>query len=320
VGAYLARCWGLPETFYLPILRHHPCDIEAGAGREIETLTRILHLATLFGELSSSLDMGLALKMIEHYLKQYGLADKFRAEEMAASIHQKSREIFPLFDFQLEEESRYLELLEAAHSELIHASADVIATLLAQKQQIETLRQQIVRDPMTNLYNYQHFYEKLQQEAYRAQRYRLPLAVIIGDLDHFKSINDTFGHPAGDEAIRKTASCLSACLRKSDCVARYGGEEFGVILPETDLKAALSVCERLRKTIADTPITYENAVIKVTMSFGVTFIDKGSMLACHEIIKRADDALYKAKASGRNRCCVCLPEALGAKPAILQPV
>jgi two-component system, cell cycle response regulator len=311
VGAYLTRCWGLPDTFYLPIGCHHPPKKQAGAGAEIDSLIQILHLATLYGELFFSPEMGLALKAIEHYVRQYGWADKLRVAEIVVEIDQKTREVLPLFDIQLEEESRYLEMLEAARSELINVSSDVIATLLAQQQQIEMLKEQIIRDPMTRLYNYQHFYEMLHQEAYRAQRYHLALAVIIGDLDHFKSINDSFGHPAGDETIRQVANCLSSGLRQSDCVARYGGEEFAILLPETDLKGALMVCERLRKAISDTPIPYENSVIKVTMSFGLTFIGNGSGFTCHEIIKRADDALYKAKASGRNRCCVYLPEDQG---------
>jgi diguanylate cyclase (GGDEF)-like protein len=309
VGAYLTRSWGLPESFYLPIGCHHPPQRQAGAGEQIECLTQILHLATLYGELFFSRDMGLALKMIEHYVQQYGWADTIGVAEAAAKIDQSTRDVLPLFDFQFQEETRYMEMLETARSELINVSSDVIAALLAQQREIETLKEQIIRDPMTRLYNYQHFYEMLHQEVYRAQRYHLPLAVVIGDLDHFKSINDSFGHPAGDETIRQVAHCLASSLRNSDRLARYGGEEFAILLPETDLKGALLVCERLRKAVAGIPIPYENGLIKVTMSFGLTFIADGAGHTCPEIIKRADDALYKSKASGRNRCCVCLPEA-----------
>jgi diguanylate cyclase (GGDEF)-like protein len=308
VGAFLTRSWGLPEAFYLPIRFHHPPEKPDGAGAEVDSLTQILHLATLYGELFFSPDMSLTLKMIEHHVQQYGWADKIRVAEVAVTIDQNTRDVLPLFDFQIEE-AGYMEVLEAARSELINVSSDLVAALLAQKQQIEMLKEQIIRDPMTRLYNYQHFYEMLNQEAYRAQRYHLPLAVVIGDLDHFKSINDSFGHPAGDETLRQVANCLSSCLRKSDRVARYGGEEFAIILPETDLKGALLICERLRKAIADIQIPYEDSVIKATMSFGLTFVGIGAGYTSYEIIKRADEALYKAKASGRNRCCICLPDA-----------
>jgi diguanylate cyclase (GGDEF)-like protein len=156
---------------------------------------------------------------------------------------------------------------------------------------------------MTQLYNHKSFLEILHQEISRATRYRTPLSIIIADVDHFKSVNDFFGHQAGDHALKCVSSHLKKLLRDSDHIARYGGEEFGIILPMTPLKEAIQAAERLRKSIESEKIVYREKSISVTMSFGIALLENNRQIDVEGLIKMADEALYDAKNTGRNKCC-----------------
>jgi diguanylate cyclase (GGDEF)-like protein len=124
----------------------------------------------------------------------------------------------------------------------------------------------------------------------------------MADIDHFKNINDTYGHLAGDQVIKIVAQFLQEFLRNSDSVARYGGEEFAIILPEISETDALIVAERLREAIASMQIDYEKQAISVSLSFGISFWKPNKKVSKIELIKEADGALYQAKGTGRNIC------------------
>ena len=211
-------------------------------------------------------------------------------------------QIFPLFDIKIEEEKAYLEMIDAAREELINLSTDFMHKLLEQKRLIESLREETIRDALTNLFNYQRFQESLEKEVYRAKRYNFQLSVILADIDYFKAVNDTYGHLAGDYSLKKIAECLKDSLRGSDSAARYGGEEFAFILPETDPDGAFIVAERLRKDIDSMRIDYEGKNISITMSFGIASFDPANDTSKTDLIKKADHALYQAKKAGRNKC------------------
>jgi len=164
-----------------------------------------------------------------------------------------------------------------------------------------------VRDPLTGCYNRRHLHDRLlETEISRAQRYRLSLTVIMCDLDHFKAVNDTYGHYGGDAVLQRFAALLQSMTRDSiDSVVRYGGEEFLLILPETDLAGGELLAERLRQALAGTAVEHEGRQIHVTASFGVASVDFAT--STHEahlnMIAAADELLYAAKNSGRNRVC-----------------
>lgn len=177
-----------------------------------------------------------------------------------------------------------------------------IIRTLSNEQKLLELSQ---RDGLTGLYNQAHMQELLDSELARASRYRLQLSIILLDIDHFKQINDTHGHQAGDEALKKLAILLNQCTRIHDTSARYGGEEFMLILPETGTSGAHVVAERLRETVAATRFTYGRATFSYTISLGIAcFSAAMGPVEKRTLIEMADAAMYKSKKAGRNRLTV----------------
>jgi two-component system cell cycle response regulator len=156
-------------------------------------------------------------------------------------------------------------------------------------------------DPLTGLSNRREFQLKLSQEISRAQRFKQNLSCIILDIDNFKRINDQFGHPVGDIILKKIAQLLIKELRKYELVARYGGEEFVILLAQEDGTGALAVSERLRESIAKRQFKISSNHIKITVSLGISCFSPQEALSEEKLIKRADDALYQAKKSGKNK-------------------
>jgi diguanylate cyclase (GGDEF)-like protein len=154
-------------------------------------------------------------------------------------------------------------------------------------------------DPLTELWNRRALEKHLRQEWARTRRYGGSFAVIMADLDHFKLVNDTYGHPAGDQVLREVAAILAGECRRSDLPARYGGEEFVIILPTHHAQGAMVMAERCRRKIQEARIHARGAEIRVTASFGVA--DSDGHASCEEVIQDVDKALYQAKQAGRNR-------------------
>jgi diguanylate cyclase (GGDEF)-like protein len=167
----------------------------------------------------------------------------------------------------------------------------------------QALYESSVRDPLTGLHNRRHLDERLRAELAFALRHETPLSVLIIDVDHFKKINDTLGHVAGDTALKGLGDRLHRSVRAEDVVARYGGEEFAVIARGIKAAGALLLAERIRETVARTRVPYLAESIGFTVSIGVATMDAHRKFETVEaLLKAADQALYKAKASGRNRC------------------
>jgi diguanylate cyclase (GGDEF)-like protein len=155
------------------------------------------------------------------------------------------------------------------------------------------------------VYNRRYFYEHAENEVVRSQRYDSALSLIMLDIDHFKLVNDRFGHLIGDQTLKMVAdTCLSA-LRKADVLCRFGGEEFVVLLPETSQEDAVVAAERICQAIADKslPTDTDLGAVSVTVSIGVTHL-KNKAESLKDLVNEADQALYEAKETGRNRVCV----------------
>lgn len=173
-----------------------------------------------------------------------------------------------------------------------------------QKIAEEKLRNLAITDSLTQVYNRRHFFSLAQNELNRAVRYNRELSIILFDIDHFKSVNDTFGHLIGDQVLETLASYCKSNLRSFDIIGRYGGEEFIILLPETSLKRASQIAERLRKQALGIHITTPEGTPGITISLGVAGIRGGEQVTLDELIGTADQALYKAKKAGRNQACV----------------
>ena len=170
------------------------------------------------------------------------------------------------------------------------------------EQRTEILKWLSITDPLTGLYNRRYFIEQIELEFKRSKRYSRDLSLLMLDIDHFKLVNDNYGHQIGDIVLRKISSVIINLLRDSDLAFRYGGEEFMIILPETKSEDAINVAERMKQEIMNTQHNYGSINFTVTTSIGIVSIkdmmDKFETI--DDIIKKVDDNLYKAKNSGRN--------------------
>jgi diguanylate cyclase (GGDEF)-like protein len=186
---------------------------------------------------------------------------------------------------------------------LIEDVTDVCHYQTMLNKTLEELAQANRIDGLTQIFNRKHWEECLEKEFSRARRYQHGLALIMFDLDHFKLLNDTYGHLGGDLVLIETARVISSLLRLGDLFGRYGGEEFAIILPNTDIVGALDVAERIRVAISKHVINFQESEIKVTASVGVAVISENDN-RYEDLISNTDLALYDAKASGRNIVCV----------------
>jgi diguanylate cyclase (GGDEF)-like protein len=168
------------------------------------------------------------------------------------------------------------------------------------QEHIHALEEMARVDALTKLFNRRHFDMTLEAEVSRAHRYDVPLSLIMADVDFFKRINDNYGHLIGDEVLCHVAEVLQAGARRSDMIARYGGEEFALILTSTPGENAEPVAERMRSGLEQRPVAFaDGQMLRVTMSLGYASLQKGD--TPKSLIERADAALYRAKAAGRNR-------------------
>jgi two-component system cell cycle response regulator len=171
----------------------------------------------------------------------------------------------------------------------------------------EVMSEKASRDWLTGLWNRGAIMDALGRELARASREGKPLGVVLGDIDHFKRVNDTYGHMAGDAVLRETARRILASRRAYDSVGRYGGEELLILAPGCDLAVAGRLAERLRAVVAAKSFDTPDGLIEVTMSFGATAFEPGSGADADALVRAADRALYQAKNGGRNRVELASP-------------
>jgi two-component system cell cycle response regulator len=182
-----------------------------------------------------------------------------------------------------------------------------ISSTLKHVQRFSSVKDMALYDTLTKLYNRRGFEERFAMEAQRAFYSLTPLSTVIVDIDHFKRVNDTFGHPEGDKVLCEIASVLKTCVRKMDTVARYGGEEFILMLPQAGLEEASMIAERIRRQVEERRFDVGKAHIQMTVSLGISNFPEHRPRTKEDLVRMADIALYDAKRSGRNRVCVFMP-------------
>ncbi len=182
--------------------------------------------------------------------------------------------------------------------------AEILAASLNNIRQLERLRKLAITDGLTSLLNHRVFHERLTSEFERSKRFNQPLSCVMVDIDYFKRINDTYGHPAGDTILKDIANRLKAHLRTVDVVARYGGEEFAMLLPQTNAEDAEIMAERIRVDVENKAFETEKGPLKVTVSMGICDTVAQNFQNRSELLSKTDEALYRAKSNGRNQIVI----------------
>lgn len=192
-------------------------------------------------------------------------------------------------------------LYDEADVRLISAMGDQFGGAIERARLFNEVRKLAITDSLTGLFNRRHFFEAAEMEMVRSTRYNHPLSLAMIDLDRFKKINDTFGHLAGDIALREVARACQGSLRKVDLIGRFGGEEIVILMPETTLDQAQPAFERLRAQVEAMQIETPRGMMQITISIGLAGREVGESITTDELLDRADQALYRAKDNGRNQ-------------------
>jgi diguanylate cyclase (GGDEF)-like protein len=316
LGAEILRRWGLPETICAPIRWHHQPERAGEAERRAAELLNLSdRIAAIYHGFRNAEELG-AIKRI--LCSQHGVAES-DVDTMIDQVADRMREVFATFEIDASMVKPYSRLLLEANEELrkLNLSYEQLVMELKRSQQRAeklaaelseanaTLREMATRDGLTGLYNHRAFQDLLRREIAEAQRYRRPLSLVLFDIDHFKKVNDTYGHPAGDTVLREVSRVTAEVARAADIAARYGGEEFAVVLPETEARGAVMFAERIRRAIEAQEIVCGAQRLRVTVSVGVCpWTPDPTADPLPNFIEVADKALYAAKHGGRNRICV----------------
>lgn len=180
--------------------------------------------------------------------------------------------------------------------------ANQIAIAIENARIYNQMEEQAIKDGLTQLYNHSYFQHALSEEIDRAERYQQDLSLLLLDIDNFKEINDTYGHPVGDKVLEELSTILKRITRKIDIAARYGGEEFAIILPETDIEGAKLLGNRINDQVREMVIEEEGLELKITVSIGAAAYNKE--ITQKDLINNADQALYRAKTEGKDKVCI----------------
>ncbi|WP_448872058.1 sensor domain-containing diguanylate cyclase [Desulfobulbus propionicus] len=316
IGYEVAKIWGLPESLLLPIkYHHHPLEYD-GHQLKYKQSVRAAYLSGLMAQIFYSdnpeifhkqfrkeakkllglkvLGINMVLKMIDHDIDQ---SAKFFGIQMnpvksVAEILQEANLRLSLINLSYEEMNR----------ELIKSKMELekLTEELAQKNRL--LENLANLDGLTGINNHRFFQNFLDSEINRCIRNEHTLAILLADIDHFKNFNDTYGHQTGDFILKEFSRITKEVIREYDLIARYGGEEFVFVLPETDQEEAVTVAEKIRKTVEGRPFDDGNSTYHVTVSIGVACTQPAQKtFQKNDFINEADEALYEAKNSGRNR-------------------
>jgi diguanylate cyclase (GGDEF)-like protein len=267
--------------------------LESAAARILAPLSELLHKPLyLVDSQSPEAGSGFSVRLQVPRLAVVAADGKPFADEERRLIG----EVFDVIRIAEESEARFQEL-ESRMLSLQRENLDLTV-------RNRTLSEVSSRDTLTGLYNRWYVIEKIESELNRALRHGSPMSLLMLDIDHFKRINDTWGHPAGDEVLKSVGKMLKESCRVYDVPGRYGGEEFCIVLPETKPGNTTVVAERIRKRLEETELTLGDASVAVTASIGIAGMENQSdeeMLSPAALIDRADRALYSAKTRGRNR-------------------
>ncbi len=254
VGAMLAEHWQLPPVLARPIAGHHNPN---EADPQLKPLVEVVYTAAMIGEVFSNPDPARSIMRSREELKTRFKLTPEEIEELLAEIGASTREVAKLFALNIGKCRSYDRILDEAQQALIQLSLQSQQQVQTIKRENETLQVKATTDPLTNLANRARFDEFFDEQFVRAYKHQRPLAILFIDIDHFKKVNDTYGHQAGDEVLRRVGKVLKLSIRNIDLAARYGGEEFAIVVTETDSNAAARLADEIRLAIQSEVVHFE---------------------------------------------------------------
>jgi diguanylate cyclase (GGDEF)-like protein len=314
VGAMLAEQWKLPPVLTMPIKHHHhPELVEDAALRKV---VDIVHASSRCADVFADEQAALAIADVRKMLQErHGLAAA-DADALLDEINRKTKEVASLFEINIGATGDFDVILRKANEALVELTLRTQQQQSTLVEQNQKLQRQATTDALTGLANRARFDQFLAEQFAASRSTGKPLALLMMDVDKFKSINDRFGHPTGDKVLKLLGALLGQAAREQDLAARFGGEELCLVLPATTRAAATQVAETIRRAIAARPINVGTPQpLPVTASVGVAVLEPPAspLREPSHLLKAADLAVYAAKHGGRN--CVKVFTMPAKKPA-----
>jgi diguanylate cyclase (GGDEF)-like protein len=325
VGGILAETWKLPPILSVPVAAHHSVDDVTDAA--LKSMAQVVSLAGRCADVFVEAEPAQAIADVRKLTATLYKMSEADADTMLADIGKRTKEVAPLFDIKLAGNNDFETILKRANEALVEITLQTQQQATTLQQQNSELIVKSVTDGLTGLANRARFDEFLAERftamAKNPTSGGAPFSLLMIDIDKFKSINDKYGHPAGDAVIKSIGRLLKSAARQQDLAARYGGEEMALLMPSTPRSTAAAIAETVRRAICAKPVEANGTAIPISASIGVATYEIGGPLqnAAH-LIKAADLALYNAKHSGRN--CVRIfslkpAAAAGTAPVAVKP-
>lgn len=295
----LAEQWHLPPVLSVPMAMHHRPEEVSDAS--LHKLTDVVYLAGHCADIFVNEQAAESIALVrKHCQQEYNIAEA-ECDAMLDEICTRSKEVAPLFDIAIASSTNYEAILKKANEALVELTLRTQQQAATLEQQNQKLKEQATTDALTTLANRAKFDRFISEHFTAALRGNRPIAMLLIDVDKFKSINDRYGHPIGDQVLKLLGQVLKTKARAQDLAARYGGEELVMVMPGTTRPTAAAVAENIRRSVAAKPIRCGSITVPVTVSIGVAALEAGVPFtqAAH-LIKAADLAVYAAKHGGRN--------------------
>jgi diguanylate cyclase (GGDEF)-like protein len=311
LGCTLLENWGIPQSVVRPIRYHHEPDLAPEQDRQASS---VLYLANLLSTIYSGTETAENVRELQKKMADFYNITADQTRTLLDNVAEKSLDILKIFEIDPGQMKPYSQMLQEANDELgkLNLSYEqLVLELKESKEKSEKFANELrkanikledlaFRDGLTNLYNHRYFQEILGKEMARAKRYNHSLSLVMFDIDFFKKVNDSYGHPAGDQVLINLAQAISKAVRPSDIITRYGGEEFAVILPETNQAGLKVFAERLRRCAESITTMSKTVTIKITISCGGVHFSPHDNVTQQELINIADRGLFLSKKNGRN--------------------
>lgn len=304
VAGILAAQWKLPPVLSEPMAHHH--DPSVILDPTVRKLADVVHLAGCCADVFVEENAAQPITTVRHLCHERYNMSEAEADAMLEEIGLRTREVAPLFEISLGSGGSYDVVLKKANEALVELTLQTQQQATTLQEQNIRLQEQATTDRLTGLANRGRLDEYLAEQFAACQASGQPLSLLIMDLDKFKGVNDTHGHPAGDAVLRYVARLLQTAARRQDLAARYGGEELALILPNTSRTTAATIAETICRAVAAQPVSYGDSNLPVTASIGVATAEaNGALRSVAHLVKAADMAVYAAKHAGRNCVRVC---------------